>query len=71
MNSFPAEDATFVDEQRRVADMIARIQAKRGDFADEGACWVTFSNDVEKCYRGLDPEGCADLQDLARVKTHY
>ena len=59
------------EERFRVQQEITDIQAERGVIEDAGACWVTFRDETQICYGGLDSVGCGQLQQRARVKTVF
>ena len=68
MNSLISDHA---DTLARIDAIVKEIVAERGTFADEGACWVTFSDGSQRCYRDLDAEGSDIFRQRSGLKIEF
>ena len=61
----PGDEIAWIDE------MVRETIALLGPVADEGACWITFSDGTQRCYRDLDPKGCDIIRRLSGLKVEF
>lgn len=59
------------EDLSRIDKLVKEVVAERGAFADEGACWVTFSDGSQRCYRDLDAEGADILRRRSGLKIEF